>query len=612
MPPSDAASDAAPDAAPIDAPPDADCSCAIAPPPRCLDATTLLSSRPPGTCKAGVCEFETFPSRCSFGCAAGACQAAACTPSCPAAICADDGCGGTCGPCAIDATFPGVAPVPLGIARELRMAPDGVHVLTMRALEPPCVGSPSRGTLDVWTVPAAGAPSHRTIGVHAPLFAATFTDDGYLVYNDGADLCASRGNLWVARADGSAPLQIARNVPLGATVAGRWAYYTAPDPDDARPVPDALLQVARLPDGAPRLVTRLPPGSSQGVSPTGDAVWVTRTTPEPNLILFRVDGAFFVLVATPIEITGSPQWSPDGKRLVYATFDHRTSKVSLHAVDVASGDAVVLDDECPCGGLDSVAFSPDGARVAWIDGPSVGFTRDAVIHTFAGGADVRLTDVVSPTAGGSASSLVFSVDGSRLFAVVGDVPSGLRLMTGRVAVPGTAVSLGSLRFERSWDESRDGAVIAISGGDGTTRVVTYGAGTQSIAGIPLEHARFERIAASPRLLVQQDAALAVFPTSGAGPGIAVPGFDSTSELSSWAAIGEVPFVFGWSGAVALFPSAVNGSTAFVVVQDLMAWTPAATGRLAARVIRYRVDDNLGRVFLITQDQGLFMVPRPIP
>ena len=60
----------------------------------------------------------------------------------------------------------------------------------------------------------------------------------------------------------------------------------------------------------------------------------------------------------------------------------------------------------------------------------------------------------------------------------------------------------------------------------------------------------------------------------------------------------------------LYPSAVNGSSLLAVVQDLMAWTPAAQGRLTARVIRYRVADNLARVFVVTQDQGLLMVSRP--
>src|SRR5262249_39112777 len=150
------------------------------------------------------------------------------------------------------------------------------------------------------------------------------------------------GNLWVARADGGSPVQIARNVSLVPTVASHWVYYTARDPDDPRPTPDALLYIARLPTGAPRVVTRLPSGSNDVVSPTGDAVWVSRTPPEPNLLLFRADGSFSPLIALPIEIAGVPVWSPDGKRLAYARFDRRISKTSLYVVSVASGESVLL------------------------------------------------------------------------------------------------------------------------------------------------------------------------------------------------------------------------------------------------------------------------------
>jgi hypothetical protein len=184
-------------------------------------------------------------------------------------------------------------------------------------------------------------------------------------------------------------------------------------------------------------------------------------------------------------------------------------------------------------------------------------------------------------------------------------------MTGLVNASATAVSLGAVSTDdrRAWDETRDGAVIAINGFS-STRVLTYGGGTQTITGPNRERPRFEPTAANPRLLVQQDLSLSAFPTSGAGPGVAIPGFDWTDQLQTWVSIGEVPFAFGWAGPVVLFPSAVNGSFTFVVVQDLMAWTPATTGRLAARVIRYRIADSPARIFGITQDQALFVLPRP--
>jgi hypothetical protein len=417
-------------------------------------------------------------------------------------------------------------------------------------------------------------------------------------------------DLWVARADGRDPIQIARNVSLGSTAVGGWLYYTSRDLDDPRRPAGLLLHVARLPDGASRMVTRLPSGSEHAVSPTGDALWVRRTAPEVNLILFRAEGPFRPLIAAPLDVAGSPVWSPDGKRLAYATFDRRIDRTSLHVVDVAGGEPVLLDEDCRCGGSGSIAFSPDGARIAWLV-PSATFGGvDARIHRFAGGADVRLTDVVAPSAGGRVIRLVFSVDGSRLHAVVGLFSNATQLVSGRVEASGAAAVLSSLLSDESWDEARDGAAIAVGAADGTTRVITHGGATQSIAGVSFTRPRFEPTAVNPRLLVQRDLALAVFPASGAGPGIPMPGFDSTDQLASWAFQGQVPFVFGWSGPTVLYPSAVNGSSILFVIQDLMAWTPSATGRLAARVVRYRVADSQARIYLVTQDQGLFVVPRP--
>jgi hypothetical protein len=603
-----------PDAPAPDAPVDAGCSCSVAPPPRCLDAQTLESSRAPGTCiGGGACVFDTFTSRCPFGCAAGACQPLACTPTCGAQVCADDGCGGACGPCSIDTTYPGATVTQLGIARDLRVAPDGIHVVTLRALDPRCPRTAiDTGRLDVWTVPATGAASHRTIALHAPLFPVAFTADGHLVYTDSADPCNATTELWVAQADGRDPVLLATDVLGEVTVAGSWVYFVAPDPDAPAQQPGTLLIRARLPGGALERVTTLPTGSDHAVSPTGDAVWVSRTRPEANLIVFRADGTFEPLIAAPLEPAGTPQWSPDGKRLTYAWFDRRISKTPLHVVTLATGASDMLDEDCRCTGFVGITFSDDSARVAWLTAQpgGLGVGLDALIHRFSGGADVRLTDVVAPDLGGSVDRLSFSVDGSRLYALIGSV-SPTRLMTGRVDASATAVSLGPVSGDdrRAWDETADGAVIAINSGTATS-VVTYGGGAHTITGSNFERPRFEHTAAGPRLLVQQDLSLSVFPTSGAGPGVAIPGFDWTDQLSIWVSAGQVPFAFGWVGPVVLFPSAVMGSSAFVVVQDLMAWTPAASGRLAARVIRYRIADAPARIFGITQDQALFVLPRP--
>jgi WD40-like Beta Propeller Repeat len=606
----DAAIDAAVDGPEV--PADADCTCAIAPAPRCADATTLVTSRAPGTCADhSACTFETFASPCTFGCADGACQPAACVPVCPTQACGDDGCGGSCGACPVDTTVPGVTPVQLGIARDAEVAPDGIHVATLRARERSC-DALELGTLDVWTVPVTGAATHRIVGAHAPATLARFTDDGHLVYSEVTDAMCTTGVLWVASADGSNPVALARDVSPFPTVVGPWIYYSARAP---APASGFAKYVARLPAGAPHLVATLAPDDFDEVSPTGDALWVMGSYPAADLVLYRADGGATVLVDAPLSAGGLPTWSQDGKRLAYTSYDRRTNKDSLFVADVAGGPPALLDDDCQCAGFDSVAFSPDGARIAWLHSSARLNELDAQIHRFAGGADVRLTSVVSPVLGGPVIRFTFSADSARLYAAVGDDTFGFRLASGPVDVTTAAVSLGSLlpdgdRFQGSWDETLDGAAIAFSGGDHATHVVTAGVGARAIPGDSFERPRFEHVATAPRLLAMQSDKLGVFPTSGAGPGTPLPGFDWTTQLSPWVFAGNIPFAFGWSGPVALYPAALNGSSAFAVIQDLMAWTPTAQGRLAARVIRYRLADATARIFAITQDQALFAIPRP--
>jgi len=52
-----------------------------------------------------------------------------------------------------------------------------------------------------------------------PLYSVTFTDDGYMLYNDNADPYTGRGERWIARTDGTLPRRIRADVPLGVTLA---------------------------------------------------------------------------------------------------------------------------------------------------------------------------------------------------------------------------------------------------------------------------------------------------------------------------------------------------------------------------------------------------------
>lgn len=595
--------------------------CETPPDPVCLDSTTLQTSRAPGTLVDGRCEFDTFTSPCVFGCANGACQVQACTPSCPVATCTDDGCGGTCGPCAPGTSFPGVTATNLGIAEDVRLAPDGIHLAAIRALQPlsPACGGlnpPKVGTLDVWTLPAAGAPTHRIVGAHVPLHTIAFTGDGYMLYNDNADPCTGRAELWIARSDGTQPRRIAGGVTFGVILAGGRAFYTARDPADPDPSTfDGFIYTVRLPDGAPQQLGRIRYNSNWNVSPSGTALWINSSAAAGDLQILRLDGTATSLHGAAGAFASTALWSPDGDKLAFALIDSANT-VSLHLINADGTGRVMLDAECICNRFDAVAWSRNSARLAWLQRPPT-FGLDAVVHPLAGGPDVVLTGAVSPVTGGEVFRFTFSNDHQRLYAAAGSNQNGWKLMSGGVTAPGAMTALvpalapDGNRFAGSWTESPNGAVLAALSADGTTKVITFGGGTQSITGIGAEQPQLEPVPANPRWLLQLGStALSVFPTSGAGAGTPLPGFQSSSDLESWAFADHVPFAFGWSGSTALYASNVAGSFFTKVTQDLLAWTPASTGRLGALVTHYRLGTTPARIYFTTSAGGLFWVPRP--
>jgi len=598
-----------------------DCTCEVAPPSTCLDANTLESSLVPGTCVDNACEFATTTTPCPFGCENGACQPQQCTPNCPTQTCVDDGCGGTCGPCASGTTFPGLTPTNLGIADDINVSPDGTHIAAIRALKPlpaNCGFNPPKvGTLDIWTVPASGNVTRRTIGTDVPLWSTTFTPSGHLIYLDKKNPCMGFAELWIANADGSQPRRIAEGASGGFVVANTLFFDLADPNDPDKSTFDGWVYAMKLPNGQPIKLADIRYNSTYVPDPTGNAIWINYSTTARDLRIVRLDGTSTQLHSTTDTYADFPRWSPDGSKLAFALNDGTTIFSSLHVINADGTGRSMIDDSCRCSGFDGMTWSFDGVRIAWLERPP-SFGLDAQIHSFAGGSDVTLTGVVSPTTGGTVFRLTFSNDNLRLYAAVDNDQVGNKLMSGTVAQSGAMTALvPSLQadgntYKNAWTEHPNGSVIAVRGGDSSTKVITHGGGTQSIAGLPLEQPQLEPVAANPRWILQHGTQTAsIFPTAGTAPGTTLPGFAWNDELSSWAFSGRVPFVFGWAGSTALYPSQIGGTFGIntKVTQDLMAVSPSASGRIGALVAHYRLGAQ--RIYFTTAPQnGLFYVPSP--
>jgi hypothetical protein len=77
----------------------------------------------------------------------------------------------------------------------------------------------------------------------------------------------------------SNPVALARNVSPSPTVVGPWIYDGARAP---APTSGFARYVQRLPAGAPHLVTTLVLDDFDEISPTGDALWVMGSYPQPT------------------------------------------------------------------------------------------------------------------------------------------------------------------------------------------------------------------------------------------------------------------------------------------------------------------------------------------
>ncbi|HDL3659542.1 TPA: Tol-Pal system beta propeller repeat protein TolB, partial [Mannheimia haemolytica] len=234
----------------------------------------------------------------------------------------------------------------------------------------------------------------------------------------------------------------------------------------------------------------------RGAFRTKIAYVVQRGVSSYELRVSDYDGFNAFTITTSKEPLMSPEWSPDGSRLAYVTFENKKAQVVVH--DIRSGARRVVAALKGHNGAPS--FSPDGSRIAFAsnqdgelniyvvgsgggtpskltanagnntepswspDGSTIYFTSDRAgspqvyrMSSSGGGA--------SPMGGSGSYNAKVSSDGKNLIMIAGD-----RVVKRDLASGGTEV-LSSTFLDESPSISPNGIMVIYSSTKGTSKVL---------------------------------------------------------------------------------------------------------------------------------------------
>ncbi|MCT8625183.1 Tol-Pal system beta propeller repeat protein TolB [Glaesserella parasuis] len=232
----------------------------------------------------------------------------------------------------------------------------------------------------------------------------------------------------------------------------------------------------------------------RGAFRTKIAYVVQRGVSSYELRVSDYDGFNAFTIVKSKEPLMSPEWSPDGSKLAYVTFEHKKSQVVVH--DIRSGARKVIGSLRGHNGAPS--FSPDGSRVAFAS------NQDGVLNIYVtgvgGGSPRQLTSnagnntepswspdggyilftsdrgglpqVYQMSSSGGGASLIggsgsgkISADGKNLIMVSGD-----RIVR-RDLVSGSTEAISSTFLDESPSISPNGTMVIYSSTKGVSKVL---------------------------------------------------------------------------------------------------------------------------------------------
>jgi Tol biopolymer transport system component len=163
------------------------------------------------------------------------------------------------------------------------------------------------------------------------------------------------------------------------------------------------------------------PPSAAGETQAADGPWIAYQQRAANggygVHLVQLDGSgiHWPVSAVPGKFQEHPDWSPDGKRLVFAVTDaNNTKHIWVADLDGSHAEPIV-DCEAPCAWADEPAWSPDGKSIAFQRTAVNGATRTSTIERWDVSAKVAHV-VITAAAGMTFYAPRWAPDGHALVA----------------------------------------------------------------------------------------------------------------------------------------------------------------------------------------------------